>query len=213
MSIKVSNLENDTRKIIDKCGRFSVLEHMRDSSVFIGNAEIEYFMAKMGVRRRQVIIEMDGSVPIVTQAGAMQWFTGNISSETGVKGVGDFLGKAVKGFVTGESAVKPEYRGTGTLILEPTYKHIIFQDVSQWGNSGMTIEDGMFLACEGSVRHEVVARTSLSSAVAGGEGLFNMNLSGSGIVVLESNVPYAELVEIDLEDDMVKIDGGLAVCW
>ena len=126
--------------------------------------------------------------------------------------MGDLLGKIVKGAVTGESAIKPEYVGNGWLVLEPTYKYIILVDVAQWG-TGMTIEDGMFYACSGTVKTSVVARKNLSSAALGGEGLFNLSLSGSGVAALESNVPYNELIEVDLNNDTLKIDGNLAVCW
>lgn len=77
----------------------------------------------------------------------------------------------------------------------------------------MTIEDGMFLACDGNVKSKVVARKNVSSAVLGGEGLFNLSLRGNGIVALESNVPEEELIEIELENDELKIDGSMAVCW
>ena len=122
------------------------------------------------------------------------------------------MGKMFKGAVTKESAVKPEYRGVGTLALEPTYKYIILQDVAQWG-PGMVIEDGMFLACDGTVNHNIVSRRNVSSAVLGGEGLFNLSLSGNGVAALESNVPMAELVEIELNNETLKIDGPLALCW
>ena len=82
-----------------------------------------------------------------------------------------------------------------------------------WGANGMTIEDGMFLACDSRVNRSVVARKNLSSAVLGGEGLFNMSLHGNGVVALESNVPEEELIVIELENDELKIDGILAVCW
>ena len=71
----------------------------------------------------------------------------------------------------------------------------------------------MFLACEGTVQQKIAARKSLSSAVAGGEGLFNLFLAGSGVVALESNVPITEAVEIVLENDTIKIDGRYAICW
>ena len=98
-------------------------------------------------------------------------------------------------------------------MLEPTYKYIILQDVSEWGAGGMTIEDGMFLACDGHVKSKVVARRNLSSTMLGGEGFFNLSLQGKGVVALESNVPEDELIEIELENDELKIDGNLAVCW
>ena len=71
----------------------------------------------------------------------------------------------------------------------------------------------MFLACEGTVNQNVVARKNISSAIAGGEGLFNLSLSGTGIVCLESNVPLEELIEVELNNEELKIDGNLAVCW
>ena len=205
-------LENDIRRIVETKGQYSILEYLRDASVSVSNAATEYFMQQMGVHRRQVVCQMDGSVPVVIQAGAMQWFTGGLQTTTGIKGAGDFLGKMVKGAVTKESAIKPEYVGQGILVLEPTYKHLLLEDVSTWG-SGLVVEDGMFLACDGSIKRDVIARSSISSAVAGREGLFNLCLRGSGIAVLESNVPRNELIEINLENDEIKIDGNMAVCW
>ena len=211
--MKINQLENEHRKIIATKGSFSVLESMRDESVSPWNAATAYFMEKMGVRRRQIVAALDGEKTIVTQAGAMQWMVGNVSVATGIKGAGDFLGKMVKGAVTKESGIKPEYNGNGQLVLEPTYKYLILQDVAEWGPAGVTVEDGMFLACEGTVNRNVVARKNISSAILGGEGLFNLSLSGSGIACLESNVPAEELIEVELNNEELKIDGNLAVCW
>ena len=211
--MRIVNLENSNRKITKSVGNFHVLEYIQDASVSPMNAIDEYFMSKMNVRRRQVVIDIDRDHSAVIQAGAMQWMGGNVQATSGVKGIGDLFGKAIKGAVTRETAVKPEYVGEGTLVLEPTYKYIILQDVSMWGANGMTIEDGMFLACDSKVKRNVVARKNLSSAVLGGEGLFNMSLHGNGVVALESNVPEEELIVIELENDELKIDGNLAVCW
>jgi uncharacterized protein (AIM24 family) len=209
----ISKLENQNRSFIQRLGRFSVLEYRCDMSVAPGNAVSEYFMSKMGVRRRQVVIQLNQSAGAVLQAGAMQWTLGNIDMTTGIKGAGDLFGKMMRGAVTGESAIKPEYVGTGVVVLEPTHKHIILQNVATWGPGGMVVEDGMFLACDATVQHRLVARSSVSSALGGGEGLFNLALAGSGVVALESNVPYDELIEIDLVNDTLKIDGHMAVAW
>ena len=211
--MRIVNLENNNRKIIRTINNFHVLEYVQDASVSPMNAIDEYFMSKMNVRRRQVVIDISREHSAVIQAGAMQWMGGNVQATSGVKGLGDLFGKAIKGAVTKETAVKPEYIGEGFLVLEPTYKYIILQDVSKWGSVGMTIEDGMFLACDANVKRNIVARKTLSSAVLGGEGLFNMSLQGNGAVALESNVPEDELIEIELENDELKIDGNLAVCW
>lgn len=211
--MKIRNLQNSNRKFVKSLDNFHVLEYIQDASVSPFNAETEYFMSKMGVRRRQVVIDIDRDHSAIVQAGAMQWIGGNVQATSGVKGIGDFLGKSIKGAVTKESGVKPEYVGHGILVLEPTYKYIILEDVARWGAAGMTIEDGMFYACDGHVQNRVVARKNLSSAMLGNEGLFNLSLSGDGVAALESNVPEEELIEVILENDELKIDGDLAVCW
>ena len=211
--MRIENLQNENRKFAKSIGNFHVLEYVQDASVSPMNAMNEYFMSKMGGRRRQVVIDIDKDHSAIIQAGAMQWMGGNVRATSGVKGIGDFLGKAIKGAVTKETAVKPEYVGEGCLVLEPTYKYIILADIGKWGLAGMTIEDGMFLACDANVKSKVVARKNLSSAVLGGEGLFNLSLQGNGIAALESNVPEDELIEVILENDELKIDGNLAVCW
>ena len=211
--MRIENLQNDNRKFIKSIGNFHVLEYMQDASVSPMNAMNEYFMSKMNVRRRQVVIDIDKNHSAIIQAGAMQWMGGHVEATSGVKGIGDLFGKAIKGAVTKETAVKPEYVGEGCLVLEPTYKYIILVDMAKWGATGMTIEDGMFLACDANVKNKVVARKNLSSAVLGGEGLFNLSLQGDGVAALESNVPEEELIEVVLENDELKIDGNLAVCW
>ena len=211
--MRIENLQNENRKYAKSIENFHVLEYVQDASVSPMNAMNEYFMSKMNVRRRQVVIDIDKDHSAVIQAGAMQWMGGNVQATSGVKGIGDFLGKALKGAVTKETAVKPEYVGEGCLVLEPTYKYIILVDIGKWGPAGMTIEDGMFLACDANVKSRVVARKNLSSAVLGSEGLFNLSLQGNGVAALESNVPEDELIEVILENDELKIDGNLAVCW
>ena len=211
--MRIENLQNENRKYAKSIGNFHVLEYVQDASVSPMNAMNEYFMSKMNVRRRQVVIDIDKDHSAIIQAGAMQWMGGNVRATSGVKGIGDFLGKALKGAVTKEPAVKPKYVGEGCLVLEPTYKYIILADIGKWGSAGMTIEDGMFLACDANVKSNVVARKNLSSAVLGSEGLFNLSLQGNGVAALESNVPEDELIEVILENDELKIDGNLAVCW
>ena len=203
-------LDNSNIKVVQELGGFKVLEHQKDLSVSPFNSVEEYFAAKMNVKKRQVLIDLkDDSYTI--QAGAMQWMNGNISASSGVKGVGNFFGKMVSSAVTGESAVKPEYSGTGSLMLEPTYRHILLLDVAQWGS--IVLDDGLFLACQSSLNQKVVARSNVSSAVLGGEGLFNLSLNGNGIVALESPVPMDELITINLQDDCLKIDGNMAIAW
>lgn len=214
MSVKVNNWVNDNRQVIARKGMFQVIEHQRDLSVSSSAAQTAYFASQMNVRLRQVEITLNGTNTAKTQAGSMQMMIGHVTMETGVKSAKGFLGSMVKAAVTNETAVKPEYSGSGQVILEPTYKHIILQEVSDWGAGGLVIEDGMFLASEGSVVHQVVENAQdLGTALLSNEGLYNLCFTGSGVVALESYVPLDELVEYQLEDDVLKVDGSMAVCW
>ena len=209
---QISNFtDNDDIRILDSLGPFTVIEYQRDLSVTPGNAAAAYFCNAMNVRKRQVLCDLSRA-QITLQAGAMQWTVGNVNATTGVKGVGDLFSKALRGSVTGESAIKPEYTGDGLLVLEPTYKHILLLDLSDW-NGSLVLDDGLFLACDSKIKHKAVMRSNLSSAVAGNEGLFNLGLTGSGAVCLESSCPKEELVTITLQDDVLKVDGNMAVAW
>ena len=208
----ISNFtNNDDVKTLAELGPFTVIEYQRDLSVMPTDAVTAYYSAAMNVRKRQVVCDLK-KASVVIQAGAMQWMAGNVNATTGIKGVGDLFGKAVRGKVTGESAIKPEYTGDGTLVLEPTYHHILLIDLNAW-NGSIVLDDGLFLACDSRLKQKAVMRSNLSSAVAGGEGLFNLGINGDGILCLESPCPKEELVEIALENDVLKIDGNMAIAW
>lgn len=208
----VNNLfNNDDIKTINEMGPFKVLEYQRDLSVMPSDAMLAYYCNEMNVRKRQVVCQV-GPTNITLQAGAMQWTVGNVNATTGVKGMGDLFGKALRGSVTGESAIKPEYTGNGLLVLEPTYKHILLIDTKDWGGN-IVLDDGLFLACDSNLKHKAVARSNFSSAVAGNEGLFNLGIQGNGILCLESVCPKEELVEVTLDNDVLKVDGNMAIAW
>lgn len=210
---KINNfVNNDDIDIIAEKGAFQVAQYKRDLSVSPATAMNAYFCDEMNIRKRQVICDLSKTTGIICQSGAMQWTVGNVNATTGVKGAGDFLGKLVKGKVTGESAIKPEYVGDGILVLEPTYRHIILLETSEW-NGRVVLDDGLFLACDSSIKQKLVARSNVSSAVLGGEGLFNLALEGMGIAVLECRCPQEELIEIELTDDVLKVDGNFAIAW
>ena len=205
--------DSESRKFVARKENFSVIEYERDISIAPGDAQLAFFESKMNVRKRQLVIELsEERGGVYAQAGDMQMIMGDIEASTGIKGAGDLLKKFVGSAATSESVIKPYYTGTGLLILEPTYRFIIMTDIDDWPE-GMVIEDRMFLAAEESVRMELTARKNLSSAILGGEGLINTLLTGSGIAALESPVPQDELIEVELKNDMLKVDGNMAVAW
>jgi uncharacterized protein (AIM24 family) len=143
----------------------------------------------------------------------MQWMGGEIELTTGVKGLGGLIGGALRGAATGEAAIIPQYTGKGIVVTEPTRKHIFLVDVTQ-SPDGIVIADGLFYACENSLSLEVEVAKSLSGAVAGGQGLFNMRLVGKGVAAMESPIPFNELVRVELNpSDTLKVDGAFAIMW
>ena len=204
--------DSESRKLVAKKNNFSIIEYERDISIDPAYAEMAYFASKMNVRKRQLVIELTDDVGVTVQAGMMQMLLGDIDISTGIKGAGDLLKKVVSSAVTNETIVKPFYQGNGLLVLEPTFKYIILEDLDDWPD-GMVIEDKMYLASEETVNLELATRRTLSSAILGGEGLINTLLTGAGMAALESSVPQGELIEVELEDDILKVDGNMAVAW
>ena len=203
---------SEAKKVIMQKGFFSVIEYQRDLSVEPEMAQQAYFASEMDVRKRQLIANLNDEVGIVAQKGHMQLMLGDLKAETDVKSIGRLFKSFVGSKVTGETTIKPLYTGNGTLVLEPTFRYILLENLSDWKN-GLMIEDGMFLACYDSAELHLGVRKTLSSAALGMEGMFNTIISGEGIVALESPVPRSELVEVNIEDDVVKIDGNIAIAW
>lgn len=203
--VSQSLLNNTNVQVTSALGGMQVLEYVQDMSVSPSTSKLQYYMSRMNVNKRQLLLNLNGNGYTV-QAGAMQWTAGQIQMESGVKGVGGFLSGMAKAAVTKETVAKPIYTGYGQVMLEPTYRHILLTNLQEWGGS-VVLDDGLFLACDNTVTQKVVARSNLSSAVFGREGLFNLSLNGTGICALESIVPRNEIIEVVLDNDMMKIDG------
>jgi len=75
----------------------------------------------------------------------------------------------------------------------------------------IVVDKGMFYAAQGSVEVKPIMQKNVSSALLGGEGLFQMSLKGPGLAVLECAVPMCEIDIIELNNDVLKVDGNFAV--
>jgi uncharacterized protein (AIM24 family) len=211
MAFVINNLKDNSNVVIkEQLGGFSVLEYLEDlSNTSASEAEANYFMSRSNMRKKQLMIELKNN-EVTMSAGALQYMVGNIEMTSGVKGVGGLMRNLVASSVTGTSAIKPVYKGTGTILLETTYEYLWLIDVD---NDDIAMEDGMFLACESSLTLAVTARKSLSSAVLGKEGLFNLSARGKGILALKAPIPSEEAVVVELQNDVLKVDGNFALMW
>ena len=169
--------------------------------------EVLEYEKLLGLSNAQIALYLNNE-KVTIERGAMSYFQGNIEMVSGVT-LGNALGKLVRGAVTGEQMAQPEYSGTGLLVLEPSFKHFLVLELA--ANESIIVDDGMFYCAQGSVSVKVISQRNLSSAVAGGESFFQQQLTGPGIVILESTVPMSEVDIIDLENDTLKVDGNFAV--
>lgn len=170
-------------------------------------AQQVYFMEKQNIRVRQIALYLNNE-KVTIEKGAMSYFQGNIEMVSGVT-LGNALGRMIRGAVTGEHMAQPEYTGTGLLVLEPSFKHFLVLELAQ--GESIIVDDGMFYCAQGSVTVKAVAQQNISSAVAGGESIFQQQLTGPGLIVLESIVPMCEIDVIEMQNDVLRVDGNFAV--
>ena len=193
----------------DGNSEFQILEvNKLEGSMSINQASSLQLAEQKGLKARYVRIIMNNSV-IKTEAGALYYYIGQFESQTKVGGVGGFLKKSIAGSLTEENALKPTYGGTGEIWLEPSFKHYILLELK---NEEIIVDKGMFYCCSGGVEVRVVSQKNLSSALLGGEGIFQIGLRGTGVVVLESLVPQNEIIQYNIKQGQVmKVDGNFAI--
>ena len=126
--VSQSLLNNTNVQVTSALGGMQVLEYVQDMSVSPSTSKLQYYMSRMNVNKRQLLLNLNGNGYTV-QAGAMQWTAGQIQMESGVKGVGGFLSGMAKAAVTKETVAKPIYTGYGQVMLEPTYRHILLTNL------------------------------------------------------------------------------------
>jgi len=149
-----------------------------------------YTMPKISIENAEVVIE----------AGAMHYMQGTIEIDSKMPSVGGML----KSKLSGEKMVRPRYRGTGQVYLEPTFGEVTVLNLE--GDSWV-LDRGAFLACEPTVTIGAVVNKALTG-LFGGEGLVQTGVSGHGKVMVLSPGP---LERIELINDTLIVDGSFAV--
>jgi uncharacterized protein (AIM24 family) len=169
-----------------------------------------YTLNRAGIHLKQLRIRLNNDA-VRTEPGALQFLKGNIQMEssTGMgEGVKGFMKGAIAAARTGETIFKPLYRGTGEIYLEPTFAHYWLM---QLNNQTFYADQGLFCCCEDSVKVKAHKVESFSARVAGGEGRYQTQVSGSGIVVFRIPVPQSEILAVNLENETLQVDGSFAL--
>lgn len=188
--------------------RVDVLEYQKLLGVQnLNTVSKMWFMEQQNVKVRQLVAYINNDA-VRIEAGAMSYFQGPLEMVSGVT-VGNAFGKILKGKLTGESISQPVYRGNGMLVLEPSFRHFIpfTLDVGET----VIVDKGMFYLTSESVKVQAAIQKNISSGLLGNEGWFQIALTGPGVVILECDVPICEIDIINLNNDVLKVDGSFAV--
>jgi uncharacterized protein (AIM24 family) len=140
-----------------------------------------------------------------TKMGSMVAYLGNIKfTREGMMehGVGTFLKKAV----SGEGARLTKAEGAGRLYLADTGKKV--QILNLQGET-IFVNGNDLLAFEDSIKWEIKMMRKLSAMMAG--GLFNVRLSGQGMVAITSH--HDPLVLMVSPQSPVTTDPNATIAW
>lgn len=209
---KIFNLTSSPNvQVEDRQGPFTVITHLQQLAAKTDDPMQSYFSALLKHRKRQLICTLREEQVMIGE-GMIQWMVGSIIMKTNISSPVSYLDKIIRSRITNQSTIVSECSGTGEVVLEPVDSDIMLVDLEKW-QEGIVLESNMFLAATQNIRLTVSGRTNFSSIAFGREGLFNLTLRGTGIAALKIPCPKEALVEVDLEDDEIRLDGSFAIAW
>jgi uncharacterized protein (AIM24 family) len=139
---------------------------------------------------------------IRAEAGALAYMRGEIAMKAPVPGLRAFM----RASMSHESAVRPTYSGTGTVVLQASLGgfHAFEIQEKPW-----ILERGAYWASEANVELSL-HREKIWTSFWLGEGLidYQTKVSGHGKVVLNAGGPVEE---IELGDEELAVEGGLVI--
>lgn len=207
-NINISNSLNLLSEMESPTAKFQILEYddLLGSSD-LSSAFMLSYMRSANIKLRQVKIVLRSSTAFV-ESGALSYMRGNLEISSNTGGAVGLVKKFVSSSLTGEHVIKPMFKGTGEILLEPSFNHYVLLDLAE--GEEIIVDDKLFFAAEGTVQLGAKSIRSISGAVLGRETLFQTSLKGPGIAVLEIPVPEQEIFKYKLNNDTLKVDGNFA---
>jgi uncharacterized protein (AIM24 family) len=166
-----------------------------------------FYAGQVGMRLKQIKIQLQNGTAQL-ESGVMQFMKGNIDADTTLGGLGGLAKKMLTNALTQETTFRPRYRGVGDIYCEPTFGHFMLLALA---NEEAIIDKGLFYASEGSIEVGVAMQKNISSAMLGGEGLFQTKISGTGWAVMSIPVPASEVIRYTLNNEKLSVDGTIAL--
>jgi len=176
-------------------------------SADIRTAQNLFYARQSGMRLKMVRITLRDS-HVRVEPGAMYYMKGQLEMKAS-SGGGLFKGLKRK-MLSGESYFVNEIHGTGEIYLEPTFGHFLLHRTEK-NQRALMVDRGLFYAGTAGLDISAAMQKNVSSALFGGEGLFQTHIKGQGVAVLYSPVPAAEISKFTLNNEKLSIDGNFAL--
>lgn len=170
-------------------------------------AEKLFFAKEVGIRLKMVRVTLKNS-KVRIEPGSLYFMKGNLQMQLSTGG-GVVQGLARK-MVSGETFFVNEINGTGEIFFEPTFGHFFLHKIDK-NEGGLIVDKSLFYAGTSGLNITSAIQKNISSALFGGEGLFQTRIYGNGIAVLYSPVPTQEIVKYQLNGDKLFVDGNFAL--
>jgi uncharacterized protein (AIM24 family) len=177
-----------------------------------GSADIRasqnlYYARQSGMRLKLVRLRLNNSHARV-EPGALYYMKGDL--EMKASSGGGLMKGLKRKMLSGETFFVNEIHGTGEIYLEPTFGHFLIHKITK-DEGALIVDKELFYAGTAGLDVTAVAQKNVSSALFGGEGLFQTKVEGDGILVLYSPVPAAEIQKIELNNEKLSVDGNFAL--
>lgn len=151
------------------------------------------------------ILEVNLRERVWTKMGSMVSYTGNIKFER-ERMLEHGAAKMLKKAMTGEGTALMKAEGTGRLYLADSGKKITIFDLD---NETITVNGNDLLAFEPSIKWDIKMMKKIAGMMSA--GLFNVKLSGKGLVAITSH--YEPLTLLVKPGEPVMTDPQATVAW
>eukprot|EP01119_Soliformovum_irregulare_P002579 TRINITY_DN12826_c0_g1_i1.p1 TRINITY_DN12826_c0_g1~~TRINITY_DN12826_c0_g1_i1.p1 ORF type:complete len:275 (-),score=75.39 TRINITY_DN12826_c0_g1_i1:24-848(-) len=172
-----------------------------------GDPNLLHHYKSIGLRLKRIRVTLNNG-QMKAESGALHYKKGAIELDVKTGGVGGLLKKAVSSAVTEESVFKPTYTGTGEVYLEPSWGYYMLVHLN---NEEAIVDKGLYYASEGGIEVGAYRNKNVSSALFGGEGIYQTRVKGTGWVVLTIPVSPEEVQKFTLTNEKLSVDGTFAI--
>ncbi|XOF33094.1 MAG: AIM24 family protein [Candidatus Electrothrix sp. YB6] len=168
-------------------------------------AEKIFFARQADIYLKMIRITLDKSETLI-EPGALYFMRGALQLESDMQG--SLSRGLMRKFTTGETLFQSRIRGTGEIYLEPSFGYYSLFNIE---DDALIVDKGAFYCTSAGLEVSAKMQSNVSSALFGGEGLFQTQIKGTGVRVLVSPVPTSELLMYELAPgEKLSVDGTFA---